>query len=363
MSKLVEINNFRIKVSSHKDIFTFGNNKNFKNLNNKKIINLNNFELKIKEKIIKYSLYYTNPYVLDKKIIKNITFQKTSNYSISNLCNKVILAKPIEYEDSIFSFEIKLLELIINKKYYQEKYISIEKTFLIMWFIIYTDKNIYDKIKLFQLLRYHYNKFIIGKFNINKIIYNFKNNSNILYKKFYVCFYLLLEEFNYKYIIKWFEFNNNSQNTKNQILNCNYIKINPQSILNNFDNQISIDLIELKEMFEIPCGHNVLFIRKNKKVFYYDSDEQNLEEIYKFKYLFNNINLIFFNISSNTPIQTITDDLNCVFYCLRIYEYIILHQININYSNLKKNIKRLENQIIVNNDMYNWIIKFVFNKN
>ncbi len=357
MSKLNEINNLRIKMSSHKDIFTFENTKNFKTINNSKIINLNNFDLLIDNKIIKYSLYYTNPYIIEKKIIKHIIFKKTLNNSISDLCD--ILLSNLLKNITITNFEIKLLELIVNKKYNQDNYICIEKTFLIMWYIIWKDKYICNKIKLFKLLKYHYNKFIMGKFNINVIIHNFKFNTNIVYKKFYVFFYLLLEEFSYRYIINWLKFNNHSN--KNQIFNSNYLRINPQSILNNFNGQFDIDFTELKEIFEIPYGHNVLFIKKNNTIFYYDSDEINLSEIYKLKHLFNKINLFFFNISSKIPIQTITDDLNCLFYCLRIYEYIYLHQLNINYSNLKKYIYRLENQIINNNDMHNWIIKFLSN--
>jgi hypothetical protein len=100
-----------------------------------------------------------------------------------------------------------------------------------------------------------------------------------------------------------------------------------------------------------------------RKIFYYDSDEQVLSDIYKLKKIFKINSINFINISNRNPIQKIFDDGNCVFYCLRFIEYIINKNINYNMESLKFNVLLFENEIYKKNDMFKWTNNFIENYN
>ena len=397
MNNLIKINNFRENYSSHSNIF-FPKDKNkydfCKFINNNKIININNFVLKIKNKKIKYSTYYTNPFVLDKKIIEKINLSNTNNNSNINinkynnnqsytqiLDNFFIENKNLSQVDKIY------IETIICKKKFNSNFICIEETFLIMLYLIKYDKNIKDKNKnyYFDLLNCHWLKFKLGKFEPNQIIDEFisvnNNNDDLITDKikFYISFYILFEEFHFTYIIMWlnqnkmcrnpinndivYKYNNNEINEDNKnkfILNSNCVKINPQEILNNYEGQYYTNNCNLLEQIEIPFGHNLLFIFNCDKVYLYDSDEQDLYEQFKFNQLFNKIGFKLSNISNRNPIQMITDDANCLFYCLRFAQHIIDSNIKINLDNLKIAVLIYEKKIQSDsNNMLDWIKKIV----
>ena len=70
MASLIQkINNYRIKISSCKKIYK-PESHDFSCFNNTKLINLNTWDLLTNGKIIKYSLVYTNPYLINKSIVK-----------------------------------------------------------------------------------------------------------------------------------------------------------------------------------------------------------------------------------------------------------------------------------------------------
>ena len=394
MNKLIKINNFREKYSSHSNIFNPEGSEYYfcKYVNNNKIININNFDLKIKNKKIKYSTYYTNPFVLDNKIISKINFYSNKNtdlkvnkykHSHTDLLDKFFIEKnKLTRSDKIY------IETIICKKKFNSNYICLEETFLIMLYLIKYDKNIKDKNNYFDLLNFYWLKFKLGNFDVSEIINSFiyanssyktnTNNDLITDKiKFYISFYILFEEFHLKYITIWLNLNKmvyNQENiqeytdyqknylndNKNKfILNSNYVKINPQEILNNYGGEYYTNISNLLELVQIPLGHNILFIFNFNKVYYYDSDEQDLCDIYKLNQLFNQIGFKFTNISNRKPIQTIIDDGNCLFFCLRLVQYIFESDIKINLDTLKTNVLVYEKKILNSNDMYNWIKNFV----
>ena len=157
----------------------------------------------------------------------------------------------------------------------------------------------------------------------------------------------------------WLNFNKSYEQKSKFILNSNYVKINPQEILNNYEGEYYTNISNLSEQIQIPIGHNILFIFNFNKVYYYDSDEQDLYDIFKLTQLFNQIGFKFANISNRQPIQTICDDGNCLFYCLRFVQYIFESNTAINLDSLKTNVLVYEKKILNSNDMYVWIKKFV----
>jgi hypothetical protein len=355
MSNILKINNFRINVSSFSKNYKYKKNDNSKYIyNNKKVININNFEININNKIIKYSLFYTNPNYLKNKIIKNINFNKNKNPIIKNFCQKIFLTKNYELTNLD---QNDFTNFIIKKNKINSKYIELEHSFLILWYIIYSDINIINKEIYYDLIKFYYGKYILNKFDCNEIIYNMLNNNNIEYKKFYLTFYVLMEEFHFKYITFWLK-----ETYKNNIyiLNSNYIKINPQTILNNSNSLFNYDLNDLNDYINNPFGHNILFLLNSNKIYYYDSDELLLSDLYKFKSLFKNSQINFYNISNRNPIQTNTNDANCVFYCLGLVEYINKNNITININNLKLAVLLYENNLLSKkNKIYNWIYHFI----
>ena len=355
MSNIININNFRIKISSHNEIFD--NIKSYDNINfnNDKIINLNNFQINIKEKKINYTTFYTNPYKINIKIADKILYNKISNPIINYLCDKLFIKNELLSE-----YDIEYLNKIILKKYKTKSYIEIGETFLIMYYLI-INKYTNNKDSLFKLLKKYFIEFKLNNFSIHEIINGFIKYDTYLidHIKFYISFYILAEEFHYKYIIKYFNHTNNEINKSIIIFNSNYIKLNPQEIITNVFGEYYPNKSNLLELITIPFGHNILLIYNMGKIFYYDSDEQILSDIYKLKKIFM-INCIgFLNISNRNPIQTIFDDGNCVFYCLRFIEYIINKNIKLDMETLKLHVLLFENEIYKKNDMFTWIKKFI----
>lgn len=345
-------NDLRINLSSFKKIlnydkiFNLNENKFITKFNNKKIININNFELEFGLKKIKYSTFYTNPYVLEKKILSNISFEKTKNYLVNRICKKIFF-----HNIDLSELENIYLNNLIKKNKSTNKFIEFEQSLLTTWYIIYFDKCIGEKEKEYMInfIKYYYIKFSLNKFDFGEIINYIFNDTNLLIKKINFSLYVLMEEFHFKYIIAYLNVNFHA----NDFYNSNYIKINPQNILNNCNDQCEYTINELNEEISNPFGHNILFIKTNmnkKNIYYYDPDEIVLEDFYKFKFLFKTLRTNLFNISNRKPIQTITDDANCVFYCLGLVKYIFHnYSMNIlNFSNLKKNVLFYENYLISN---------------
>lgn len=357
MSKLIKINNFRIKISSHEDIYdNIKSYKNKVNFNNDKIINLNNFKININNKKINYTLYYTNPYKIRNKISEKILYNKISNSIVKNLCYKIFIDNEILSE-----YDLNNLNKIVSKKYKTKNYIDMGETFIIMYFII---KNKYSDNKeiLIELLKYHFIKFILNTFSIVEIINGiiYPDIFSIDHIKFYTSFYILAEEFHYKYIIKYLYISLNDNNIKDVIIfNSNYIKLNPQEIITNTNGEYYPNKLNLLEFITVPFGHNIILIYNLGKIYYYDSDEQILSDIYKLKKIFSYNCIGFINISNRNPIQNIFDDGNCVFYCLRFIEYLIDKNINFNMESLKLNVLLFENEICNKNDMLHWILNFI----
>lgn len=358
MVKLIKIHNYRIKFSSHKHIYTVPIS-NIEYINDK-IFNINIFDLQINDKKINYYMFYTNPYNINNNI--TINFDNTGHILIVKLCNLIF----IEQIQHLNEFNMELLIKIVKKKYKYKKYTDIRETFLLLWFIICKSNFINDKDLLLELLRTHYLEYINGKFNINILVDKITNCDNVNLLKFYMSFYVLLEEFHYKYIYKWFiAFDKKKLN--NIVINSSYIKINPQHILTNYDGGYYPNKINLLEEIEIPFGHNSILIYNYDYIYYYDSDEQNFNEFIKIKNFFHNLSKKFINISSRKPIQTIYDDGNCIFYCLKfIHDYIqndvfIKNQV---YSaeNLKSLVYKYETDICKNNNIYEWIYDFIRKK-
>lgn len=361
MTNIKKQNDLRINLSSFSSIYKLEKYINCNlsgcKINNFKVINLNNFELKLKKKSIKYSTYYTNPYFLSSNIIRNIKFDLTNNKIIIYLCEKIFLSSKnyilTEYDKKILN------HIIINKnKYTNGMYIGLEQSLLILWYIINIDEhiNIIDKHTYYDLIKNFYLKFILNTFDFREIIKNMLNKQDIVYKKFFLSFYILCEEFHFKYIRLYLK------NTMGYaiIFNSNYIKINPQIVLNNMNGQFNYDLNSINEDISNPFGHNILFVKStlsNKpNVYYYDPDEQDIYDIYKFKILFKSIGINFFNISNRIPIQTITDDSNCVFYCLGLIKYIAKNKTQLEFNKLKNLVFNFEKIILNNNiNIFDWI--------
>jgi hypothetical protein len=160
--------------------------------------------------------------------------------------------------------------------------------------------------------------------------------------------------------LAWLNFNKFNYQTDKFILNSNYVKLNPQEIINDCYGEYLSNIPNLKEQMQIPLGHNILLIFNFNKVYYYDPDEQDLYDIFKLTKLFNQIGIKFTNISNRQPIQTITDDCNCLFYCLRFVQYILEFNTTINFDNLKTIVLVYEKKILNSNDMFEWIKKFVY---
>jgi hypothetical protein len=363
MYNLTNINNLRMNLSSFSKIYELKNyikldskfnfNENLR-LNNKKIININNFEFKINNKKIKYSTIYTNPFSIYPKIAKKIKLDKNKNKVLDDLCKKIFLSN-YEILDNYDSKE--LYKLVIKKKnIFMNKFIGIEQSLLILWYIIYLDKYIdyFHKKIYFHLIKTSYISFISEKFNFNDIIIELVNSKNLLNKKFYLSLYILTEEFHYKYINTYLEINEKLD----IIFNSSYTKINPQSILNDIDNQLKYSIHQINEDISCPFGHNVLFIKSNKnKIFYYDPDEQTYSDLYKLKILFKESSIDFFNISNRKPIQTITDDYNCVFYCIGFIKYIIQNNVKLELNKLKLSSNLYESYILYTDiDIFRWTI-------
>ena len=351
VNNITIIDNFRIKFSSYSNIYNISNNK-FNNIfNNNKIVNINNFRLQLENKIINYSLIYTNPYLIEKKYLKNIIYIKSINLNIINICKKIFINK-----NEINNFEKKYIFLIIKNKNKYNNFLELEKSFLILWYLVKYDKYINDKEIYYDLIINYYKKYLSNKFNILEIVCNVFNTDNLFNKKFFISLYLLAEEFHYKYIKNYLEKIN-----KNIILNSNYIKLNPQEILNDCLNNFIYNNEDLDENINIPNAHNILLIiSSNKKVFYYDPDEQNLYDIHIFKRIFLNSQFLFFNISNKNPIQTINDDGNCIYYCLYFFNYLFYNNININFNNLKISVLRYEKKLQIENNIF-WINNLINN--
>jgi len=363
MSKLKKQNDMRINLSSFekkcnlKKYIKF-NPKNILNpnikINNDKIINLNTFEPELNKKKIKYSTCYTNPYSVIPKYIANINFNKTNNKKIINLCTKLFIDGKNNLDEYDFK-EFNILLIKKNKPY--DKYIGIEQTFLILWYLVFSDKHIEyaDKLVYMDMIKLYYTSFCLGTFDIAQIIYGLANSENVLQKKFYVSFYVLAEEFHFKYINLYLGSNKKS----NIIFNSNYIKINPQKLLNNLDGEFKYCIETINEEITCPFGHNILIIKSNQnKIYYYDPDEQILSDFYKLKILFKSAELDFLNISNRNPIQTITDDSNCVFYCLGLIKYIFENNIQINLARLKLATLFYESEILsTGQNIFDYTIK------
>jgi len=359
MTYIKKQNNLRINLSSFSSIYGLEkyinpNPIDYK-INNHKIINLNNFELRVKNKSVKYSTYYTNPYYLSSVIFEKVKFNQTKNLIIKNLCNKIFLStenyKLTEYDEKTLN------HIIINKKKYTEyEYIGIEQCLLVLWYIIHIDKHIklVDKQTYYDLIKYCYLKFVSNIFDFKQIIQNMLNTEHVAYKKFFLSFYILCEEFHFKYIGLYLK---NTLNY-NIIFNSNYIKINPQHILNNMEGEFDYNIRSINEDISNPYGHNILFIKSNSfKVYYYDPDELDLSDIYKFKILFKSVNINFLNISNRTPIQTITDDSNCVFYCLGLIKYMRQNNTQLELNKLKNLVLMFETFLLSNQiNIFNWTI-------
>jgi len=324
--------------------------------------------LEINEKKIKYSLIYTNPFILNKTIVKKIKFFKTENEYVEYLCKK-IFSNYLFNEYKITDLDMRvLIDLVIKKNKYS-KYVGFEHSLLIYWFTIYTSNFIQNKKIYFDLLKDYYKKFLTGNFDFSKVIDNILEkhiyiNQTIEHFKFNLCFYLLVEEFHFKYITEYFK--SNKIRLVDKIIASNYVKINPQEILSNCNQEFFFNLGDLEEQLDIPNGHYILFfLEQSNKVYMYDPDLLNQSDFLKFKILFSSFNYILSNISNRKPIQVITDDTNCLFYCLRLVEFICLKKKKIkkfSLGELKKIVLEYETFILEKNDMFEWIITKIYKK-
>lgn len=360
-------NDMRINLSSFSKIFQLKkylklnqglNNSKKYILNNKKIININNFEFVINKKKVKFTTYYTNPFNLRHHILSGVKFEKTKNPVIKKLCDKIFISHNKTNFNKFDLNDIDLIELntiTIKKNKFTNKYIGFEHGMLILLYIIYTDNflNNYEKQEYYNLIDYYFTQFILNKLCFEEIIYGMIYNKNIIHKKFYNLIYILVEEFHFKYIQKYLDKCGDSK----IFFNSNYTKINPVNILNNLCGEFVYNINSINEDISNPFGHNILFIKSNKQIYYYDPDEQNLSDIYKLKILFKSSMLNFLNISNCVPIQTITDDSNCVFYCLGLIKYILDNNVELKLNKLKNKVISFETFLLSNNiNIYKWAI-------
>jgi len=353
-------NDMRINLSSFSKIFKLKkylklnqglNNSNKYILNNEKIININNFKFVINKKKVKFSTYYTNPFNMIPDILSNVKFEKTKNTTIKKLCDKIFINPN---KNNLNEFDLmELNTILIKKNKFTNKYIGFEHGMLILWYIIYIDYfiNVDEKQEYYNLINHYFTQFILNKLCFEEIIYGMLCNKNIIHKKFYTMIYVLVEEFHFKYINKYLDIYKNYK----IFFNSNYTKINPIDILNNVGGEFLYNLEFINEDISNPFGHNILFIKSDNHLYYYDPDEQNLSNIYKLKILFKSSMLNFLNISNYIPIQTITDDSNCVFYCLGLIKYILDNNIELKLNKLKNKVISFETFLLSNNiNIYTW---------
>lgn len=372
----MEIHSFREGYSSHLDVVDLSNKSVFyQYINNQKIININNFNLKTKYNKINFSTFYTNPFELNSKILSKISFYytkyKTKTFHIDMIFKNIYKLKPLDWK-----FIIKIVK---NKKFNHKNFISLEETFLIMLYLIKIDDKIKNKYYYLILLKKYWNKFKKGIFSPLDIIDNIvillnhskypDNQINyqdpIITKKikFYTSFYILCEEFHCKYIIEWLKIYNyippnyyKNYYTK-FIFNSSYTMLNPQEILNNCFGRYNFNLENILEQLQIPPGHNLLFLFDCDKVYYYDPDKTIYSDLIKLSKFFRILGLKFNNISNRKPIQTITNDNYCLFYCLRMAQMLVNYNIGLSLDKLKNFILQFEKQILIFDDMHQWIIR------
>ena len=111
--------------------------------------------------------------------------------------------------------------------------------------------------------------------------------------------------------------------------------------------------------------HNILFFfNQTNRVFLYDPDTVNLTDFLRFKILFGSIGYVLSDVSNRLPIQVITDDANCVFYCIRLIEFVCTKRLkNFGLGELKKIVLEYESDLVNQNDMFDWIVNFVNKQN
>lgn len=316
---------------------------------------INSFQIPIKNKKINYNLYYTSPYNnndFDYNILYDNDYFNKTPVLIKNICKKIFI-----YNYNIDDYEYFIIEKICSKKMLYKPYITLYYSFLIVWYIIINDIYIKDKKYFLNILSNNYKDFYYGEFKIKNIINKIINNKKLDEIKINLMLYIFLEEYHYNYYINHYSKLLNKK--KLSIINTNYISINPLEILNNINSECVLNLNDIIDYIECPIGHSIILIIKNHNIYYYDSDEINYIDFNKLKIFFKNISFNLLNVSSKKPIQTIYDDYNCIFYSLRLIEFIDNNNFEINYNNLKKYIHRFENNIYILNDMNNWINNFI----
>lgn len=357
MSKNIsKINDFRMEFSS--SLCKYDNNiKNYFKITfiKDKVINLNNFKYKFNNKIIKYSLFYSCPYTINNKISNKIKLLYNNDNNIKNICDKIFIDK-INLKN-LNSYENKIISKIILRKYNNDNYIDFRSSLIILWYVIISSNFIVNKELSINTLKEYYIDYISNKFKISKIIIKIFKNDNIESIKINMSLYILLEEFHYKYSTFFLKKINLH---KKIIMNSSYININPFDILTNNNGEYFESISSIIDTVKYPFGHNIIFIFNNNILYYYDSDEQDYSDIFIFKKFFLNFNINFINISLKEPIQTICDDGNCIFYCLRLVEYLDeYYDYNLSLRLLQKIVYNFENNIYTNNDMNKWILNFI----
>jgi len=275
-----------------------------------KNFNINNFNFHIRNKLFTCSTYFVSPYCIDSKLLNfiNISFNK------KNLMNDMLL-KIFSKNIILFDYEIVILEKYITRSLLTSKpFLNTSTVFLLIWYLITQDPYIKNKKSLLSCLKKLYKKIYNNKFNITDLLkILFKSTDNDSYK-IYLMLYILLEEFHYKYI----QLVLGKYHNKKMFLSFNYTRINPLNYLNNYNNKCQTIINDIIDDVKFPFAHNTLLVIINNKVFYYDSDIIVSNDYYKLKLILNNSNFSLFNISTRNPIQTINDDCNCLFYCIRI---------------------------------------------
>ena len=314
-SEIAKLYNYRIKYSSFDMVEQPINIP----IDNTKYFNINNMKLSFNFGNILLSTFYTNPYTVDNKITKNILWNP-----INSKLHQIILSE--KKPNKIDEFIIKKIIQNKNRKF---QYLTIDKSLIILWSLVYFSKLSPEYYKFIKKLT---RQFITSNINFIEIINIMINSIDPIEKKVYWIFYILAEEFHYKYITKKFS------KIKSKYISFNYITINPNYILN-----ILNDFDELKEYTNIPQGHNTLMILYKHTIYYYDPDISIQSDLLKIKMLLKSLKINFQNISSRNPIQTIFDDSNCVFYCLNLVKYFESNYFNLSKNNLIFHIVKYEN--------------------